>query len=161
MPSRKKTMTRIRNFLLSLIICLGGGWLSGIVTENGLKNWYPSLIKAPGTPPSITFPIVWSILYIMMALSLTLFWNKSTSFKKKGILFFAIQLLLNFNWSWLFFYLQKPILGLIDIIFLWVFIFLTIREFSKKIPLSGYLLLPYLLWVSYAFYLNLFIFLYN
>ncbi len=145
-----------------LFLCLGGGWLTGLITQHGVKNWYPHLIKPYGTPPDITFPIVWTILYIFMGISLALLWaSSSRTGKKKAFLFFGIQLFLNFNWSWLFFYLQNPGLALIDIVSLWLSIALTISYFWDRTKLGSFLLIPYLVWVTYAFYLNLFIWIYN
>lgn len=151
----------MKKFLLCLIVCLGGGWLTGLFTQHGVKEWYPHLIKPYGTPPDIMFPIVWTILYICMAGALTLVWASKTNQKTKAVFFFIVQLLLNFLWSWLFFHLQSPGLALIDIAFLWVFLALTIAQFWKHSHASAYLLLPYMAWVTYACYLNLFIWLHN
>jgi len=153
------SMTR---FFLCLLLCVGGGWLTGLLTQHGVKVWYPQLIKAHGTPPDIVFPIVWTLLYICMAISLTLLWSSERKFDKSlAFSLFGIQLFLNFIWSWAFFYLQSPSFALIDISFLWFFILLTILSFWKHTRIGSYLLIPYLLWVSYAFYLNLFIWIYN
>lgn len=151
----------IPKLFLSLILCLGGGWLTGLITRHGVKEWYPHLIKPPGTPLDIVFPIIWTILYIFMAIALTLLWTSNTMGKRKAFLFFYIQLSLNFIWSWLFFYLQSPGVALIDIVLLWLSISLTINYFWNHTRLGSYLLLPYLAWVTYAFYLNLFIWIYN
>lgn len=147
--------------LFSLILCLGGGWLSGLVTRNGLEGWYQSLLKPEGTPPKIIFPIVWTILYILMAISLTEFWRSEIKNKAIPALYFFIQLFLNFLWSFLFFYLEKPLYGLIDISILIVFVILTINSFWKYSKWSSVLLIPYLIWIGYAFYLNFYIWLFN
>lgn len=157
----KNTKVFIEKFSLCLLLCLGGGWLTGWVTEQGIQEWYPSLIKPSGTPPNIVFPIVWTILYIFMAIALTLLWVSKTTKKKTAVLLFGIQLLLNFSWSWLFFYLEQVGLALVDITLLWICIFLTVSCFWKHTRYGSYLLLPYLAWVSYALYLNLFIWLHN
>ncbi len=157
----KKTRIFIEKFLLCLLLCLGGGWLTGWVTEQGIQEWYPSLLKPRGTPPNQVFPIVWTILYIFMAIALTLLWVSKTTKKHAAVLLFSIQLLLNFSWSWLFFYLEQVGLALVDILFLWICILLTIICFWRHTRYGSYLLLPYLVWVSYAFYLNLFIWMYN
>ena len=157
----KKTKIFIEKFLLCLLLCLGGGWLTGLITEQGIKEWYPSLIKACGTPPNVVFPIVWAILYIFMAIALTLLLVSKIAKKKIAVLLFSIQLLLNFSWSYLFFYLEQVGLALVDITLLWICIFLTIIFFWRHTRCGSYLLLPYLAWVSYALYLNLFIWMYN
>lgn len=161
MSGLKNLSSFIPKFFLCLILCLGGGWLTGLITQHGVKEWYPHLIKPYGTPIDIIFPIVWSILYVFMAMALALLWISKTAEKKKASLSFAIQLFLNFIWSWLFFYLQQPALALIDLVLLWFFILLTIRFFWEHTRYGSYLLIPYLVWVSYAFYLNLFIWIYN
>lgn len=151
----------IKKFIPCLILCLGGGWLSGLFTQHGLKHWYAHLIKPYGTPPGIVFPIVWSILYTMMAIALTLFWTSKSKQKRIAFVFFGTQLFLNFIWSYLFFYLENPGLALIDLTLLWVFLLLTIRAFFVHTKLGSYLLLPYFGWVTYAFYLNLSIWIHN
>lgn len=148
-------------FLLSLLVCLGGGWLTGLFTQEGVREWYPHLIKSQGTPKDIVFPIVWTILYTFMAIALTLLTISKTTHKKTAFVFFFVQLSLNFIWSWLFFYLQSPGAALIDIVFLWLSLALTIVLIWRHTRVGGYLLLPYLAWVSYAFYLNLFVWMYN
>lgn len=157
----KKTKNFIEKFLLCLLLCLGGGWLTRLISEQGIKEWYPSLIKACGTPPNVVFPIVWAILYVFMAIALTLLWVSKTPKKKIAALLFSIQLLLNFSWSYLFFYLEQVGLALVDITLLWMCIFFTIIFFWRHTRYGSYLLLPYLAWVSYALYLNLFIWMYN
>lgn len=157
----KNTKIFLGKCSLCLLLCLGGGWLTGLVTEQGMREWYPSLIKPNGTPPNIVFPIIWSILYIFMSIALTLLWISKTTQKKAAILLFSIQLLLNFSWSWLFFYLEQVGFALVDITLLWLCIFLTSICFWRYTRYGSYLLLPYLAWVSYALYLNLFIWIYN
>ncbi len=144
-----------------MILCLGGGWLTGWLTQAGVKDWYPHLIKPYGTPPNIVFPVVWTILYFLMAISLTLLWRSRTNRKKLAFSFFGLQLFLNFIWSWLFFYLQKPFLALVDITALWICILMTVVFFWRHTPYGSGLLIPYLIWVAYAFYLNIFIWILN
>lgn len=152
---------KLKVFLASLILCLGGGWLTGYMTQHGVKEWYPELIKPYGTPPNVIFPIVWTLLYILMAASLTLIWTAKAVNRTKALFFFFVQLFLNFSWSWLFFYQKSPGFALVDITFLLLFIWLTIGALWKEQRIAAYLLLPYAIWVSYAAYLNLFIWLNN
>jgi tryptophan-rich sensory protein len=147
--------------LLALILCVGGGWLTGLVTREGINNWYNYLIRPASTPPNFVFPIVWTFLYILMAISLALFLSSPHPGKKTAIVFFGLQLILNFSWSWLFFGMRSPGLALIDLILLWICIIATILSFRKHSVLSAYLFIPYLAWVTYAGYLNLFIWLNN
>ena len=133
----------------------------GLVTEQGVNDWYRYLVHPAGTPPNIVFPIVWTILYLLMAISLALVLNAPSQNKNSAILFFALQLILNFSWSWLFFGMKAPLLALIDLALLWGCIVGTIICFKKHSATSAYLLIPYLAWVTYAAYLNLFIWIKN
>lgn len=148
-------------FVCSLGLCVGGGWLTGLLTQHGVKEWYPQLIKPYGTPPNALFPIVWTLLYIFMAAALTIVWRGKSEKRTKALFFFLAQLFLNFTWSWLFFYQKSPGYALVDIAFLLLFIGLTVGALWKEHRIAAYLLLPYMLWVSYATYLNLFIWIYN
>lgn len=153
------------HFFKRLLVCLalvvGGGWLSGLVTRQGIEEWYNFLILPAGTPPNIAFPIVWTFLYILMAIALALLWSSPSTNKKSAFFFFGLQLLLNFSWSVLFFGLRSPGIALIDLVLLLGAIFGTILTFSKHTTLGAFLLLPYFFWVIYAFYLNLSIWLLN
>ncbi len=148
-------------FLFCLFVCLGGGWLTGLITKQGIISWYPTLVKPVGTPPDITFPIVWTILYFFMAIALTCLWISPIQEKTKAFVMFFVQLCLNFVWSTLFFYVQNPGLALIDILLLWASILVTIVYFYQHTKWGMTLLIPYLLWVTYAVYLNLFIWILN
>ncbi|MDP1880157.1 MAG: TspO/MBR family protein [Parachlamydiaceae bacterium] len=154
-------MVSYKRLILCLLLCVGGGWLSGLVTQQGIEGWYIHLNHPAGTPPNIVFPIVWTFLYTLMAIALYLFWSSQTSNKKMAAFFFALQLILNFSWSWIFFGLRKPELAFVNIIFLWAAIFATILLFKRHTSLGAFLLIPYLVWVSYAVYLNLFIWILN
>lgn len=144
-----------------VVLCLGLGWLSGLVTEYSVATWYPTLVKPTWNPPNWVFPIAWTILYTMMGVALWFVWKDDAQNKTAAYTAFGIQLFLNFIWSFLFFYLQSPLLGFIDIVLLWVAIIATIAAFSKHSKIAAYLLIPYLLWVSYAMSLNWFIFIKN
>ncbi|QLH36605.1 MAG: tryptophan-rich sensory protein [Parachlamydiaceae bacterium] len=132
-----------------------------MVTQQGIRDWYDHLIHPPGTPPNFVFPIVWTILYTLMAISLALILSSSEQNKKIPLVFFALQLIFNFSWSWLFFGMRSPGLALVDLGLLWLCIFGTIMTFWQYSRMSSYLLFPYLGWVTYAAYLNLFIWINN
>ena len=118
-------------------------------------NWFNSLNKPFLSPPDWLFTPVWIILYITIAVSFLLFLKSSSQKNKKiGLIFFFTQLLLNFIWSPIFFNLQNILGALIIIFFMWLFILLTIITFIKHSKIAGILLIPYLIWVSFAFYLN-------
>ena len=118
--------------------------------------WYNSLNKPYLAPPNHIFKPVWIVLYILMAISLYLFLKDG--FRKSkiaGFVFFVIQLILNFTWSVVFFGAQSIVGGLVIVSLLVVFIALTFAFFIKHTKIGAFLLLPYLLWVCFAFYLNL------
>lgn len=136
-----------------IILCLGVGVVSGVMTAGAMVDWYPSLNKPTFNPPSWIFAPVWTLLYIMMAVAAWRVWLAGPSSKPALNLFF-IQLVLNFLWSIYFFGLHSPALALIDIIAMWIIIALTTRAFFKIARPAGWLLVPYLAWVSFAVVLN-------
>ena len=136
-----------------IIVCLGVGVVSGVMTAGAMVDWYPTLNKPFFNPPSWVFAPAWTILYIMMAVAAWRVWLAGPSSKPALNLFF-IQLVLNFLWSVFFFGLHSPALALIDIIAMWIMIALTMRAFFKIARPAGWLLVPYLAWVSFAAVLN-------
>lgn len=152
-----------KRLVVSLAVCQGAGLVGSIFTFQTVSWWYPTLQKPAFTPPSWLFGPVWTILFVLMGLALYRIWNKGL--KKKGVVdglaLFAVGLALNVVWSYLFFGLRNPFLGLVEVVVLWGAILLTIIKFLKIDRLAGYLLIPYLLWVSFASILNLAIVLLN
>jgi len=120
-----------------------------------MNIWYETLIKPPLTPPAEYFPIAWKILYSLMAIAFIIILFKPNSRNKFiAIGLFLFQLLLNFAWSYVFFALQSPILGMIDVTFLFLILLITMGYVFKVSKLAGFLLIPYLLQVIFAIYLN-------
>lgn len=118
-------------------------------------NWYDTLNKPIFTPPSDVFAPAWTILYILIFLSLVLFLTqKSFESKKAGIILFLIQLVLNFLWSPVFFYWHNTGLALVVIILLIITVIATMAAFYRVSHISAFLLVPYLLWLIFAAYLN-------
>lgn len=146
----------IPKLIFSVGLCLGIGISGSFFTVSSIPDWYATLEKPFFSPPNWLFGPVWTILYIMMGISLYLIW-----IKKKVPSIFWVQLTLNAVWSIIFFGLRNPALALVDIIALWIAIVLTIKSFYKINKLSAYLLYPYITWVSFAILLNLFIVLLN
>ncbi|HEV8051237.1 MAG TPA: TspO/MBR family protein [Parachlamydiaceae bacterium] len=144
-----------------LFVCLLIAGLEGMATHESVNGWYKTLIKPSGTPPDYIFPVVWSILYTMIAVSWWLVWIAPTKDKSLALLAFGIQLFLNFLWSWLFFHFESPGLALIDIILLYLSIGFTIYAFWRHSQWAAMLLLPYFVWVGYAMRLNFLIWLNN
>lgn len=150
-------MQRIIRIVLVVMTCLVIGYLSGTVTRESILTWYPTLVKPIFNPPNWIFAPVWTILYVMMGVAGGLIWNYIESDKKKvkkAFLFFVIQLGLNALWSYIFFGLHNPLLALIEIIILWLMIFETYAQFKSIDKIAGMLLIPYLIWVSFATVLN-------
>ncbi|MFV5702855.1 TspO/MBR family protein [Flavobacterium sp. XS2P12] len=150
-------MNKITRILAVVVTCLAIGYFSGIVTRSAITTWYPILIKPSFNPPNWIFAPVWSMLYVMMGVAAGLVWDRIEAEKevvKKALVFFAIQLALNALWSYLFFGLHNPMLAGLEIIVLWLMIFETYIQFAKINKIAGYLLLPYLAWVSFAAVLN-------
>ncbi|MBU1031875.1 tryptophan-rich sensory protein [Patescibacteria group bacterium] len=144
--------------ILSLALCLGAGFLGSLFTTSSIPTWYATLEKPFFSPPNWIFAPVWTTLYILMGISLYLVWTKkdpSTSLRTEVPTVFWIQLALNALWSIIFFGMKNPLLAFLDILILWIAIFLAIKAFSKINKLAGQLLWPYLAWVSFATILNL------
>lgn len=143
---------------LSLAITLAVGFIAGLATSTSIDTWYTTLHKPSFTPPNWLFPVVWTTLYILMGTALYLVWRQPRSNSRhRAVAAYFIQLALNFLWSFLFF--QWHLIGwaFVDIICLWTFIAITIILFSVKAQLAAWLMIPYILWVSYATALNYFI----
>lgn len=128
--------------------------MSGILSPPG--EWYAALEKPPFTPPDLAFPIVWTLLYALMTVSVWLVWKKTTLVGGLPTLLpFIAQLGANGLWSILFFQWHRPDLALVDLIILWALIVVTMLRFYRVNPLACWLLAPYLAWVTLAGYLNI------
>jgi tryptophan-rich sensory protein len=150
MQAQLKNICRL---VLCLLLCLGVGYIGSIFTQTSVVDWYPILNKPPGTPPPAAFAPVWTLLYLMMGLSLWLAGNASLS--KQGYALFSLQLLFNLLWSFLFFGMQNILLGFIDIVLIDLTTVAAICAFWKHSRIAAILLMPYLAWLLYATYLNL------
>ena len=129
--------------------------VGGLASSNTADDvWYQALIKSPLNPPGYVFGIVWPILYILMAISAYMTYQKVYQL-------FYIQLLLNTVWSWIFFYFHLPLIALVDIYVLIIINIYILFKMFKLNNLAGYLYVPYILWLFFASYLNLFIVLFN
>lgn len=131
------------------------GLTSGALTAESITNWYAALDQPAFTPPNWVFGPVWTLLYAMMGVSLALVWReREASTATFGIGLFALQLALNFSWSLVFFGGRNPFGGLLVIVPLLVAILLTIVAFALVDRRAALLLVPYLLWATFATYLN-------
>jgi translocator protein len=151
--------TRINNFLLlfsSVIICQMAGIIGSIFTTPAIPTWYANINKPTFRPPNWVFAPVWTTLFLLMGIALFLIWKKGLKRKDVKIAFsvFTFHLLLNTLWSILFFGLKSPFAAFIEIIFLWIAILISIILFFRISKIAAYLLIPYILWVSFASVLN-------
>lgn len=144
------------NQILGLILWLVATLAAGFIGSQFLPGaWYEALDKPSWTPPNAVFGPVWTALYLMMAVAAWLVWRKAGfAGASAALTLFVVQLALNALWSYLFFGLHRPDLALIDILLLWLVILATLLLFWRIQPLAGALLVPYLLWVTYATALN-------
>lgn len=140
----------------SIVGCELVGILGTPFTIAAIPTWYADLNKPFFAPPNWIFGLVWTLLYFLMGVSFYLILKKG--WKKKVVktagMFFLAQLVLNFLWSPIFFGLKSPLLGLITIVAMWILIIVTMKKFYPLSKLAFYLLIPYLLWVSFATVLN-------
>ena len=145
----------ILKLIVSLILPLAIGAFAGIFTMDAIPGWYETLNKPSFNPPNWVFSPVWTTLYLLMGISLFLIWKQSANKgRNRAILVFMIQLILNFGWSFLFFYYHQIGLALVEIVLLWLSIISMILLFYRIKPLAAYFNIPYLLWVTFATILN-------
>jgi len=149
----------IIKLIASLLICQAAGFLGSLVTTPSIPIWYASLEKPSFSPPNWVFSPVWITLYALMGISLYLLWRQDIKTPKVRIalFFFIVQLILNVCWSMIFFGLKFSFLAFIEILLLWAAILLTMVKALKVSKIAGILLLPYILWVSFAAVLNFFL----
>ena len=145
-----------RKLLISVVGCELVGIISAPITVSAIPTWYESLNKPFFSPPNWVFGPVWTALYGLMGVATYLVWKQGTKEKKvrKALTLFLVQLFVNFIWSFLFFGLRSPLLGLVDILILDVLLVLAIQRFYAVSKTASYLLLPYIAWVFFATLLN-------
>ena len=141
---------RVRRFTLIVAVILAAAIGSMASTSASTDSWYLSLVKSEINPPSYVFGIVWPILYILMMVSAFLAHKKIFSI-------FIIQLFFNASWSWLFFRFQMPLIALLDIYLLIAINIYILNLMYKENKVAFFLFIPYVVWISFASYLNLFI----
>lgn len=149
-------MKDFHKLIISIVGCELVGIISAPFTISAIPTWYVTLNKPSFAPPNWIFGPAWTLLYLLMGVSFYFIWRQG--WKKKKIqtagIFFLTQLGLNFLWSPVFFGLRSPLLGLINIVAMWILIVITMRKFYPLSKSAFYLLVPYLLWVSFATILN-------
>lgn len=152
----------LKRLLISLLIPLAVGGISTLITQGDMK-FYETVDQPPFSPPGIVFPIVWTVLYILMGISLYLIWNNGDAYAEKGAAYtlFGFQLFLNLIWSPVFFSARQYLLAFVILIVLWAANLLMIISFYKIYKPAALLQIPYLIWLTIAGYLNIGIYLLN
>lgn len=150
------TLSNNWKLAICILICQATGIISGLLTTTQNNIWYNSIVKPSWNPPGYLFGPVWTILYLLIAISLWLVWksNSDETIKLEAMLFFGFQLFLNFWWTILFFKFHSPSGAFIEIILMIVLILITIFRFSEISKTAAWLLVPYISWVCFAAFLN-------
>lgn len=150
-----------KNYVIYPLIALAVGAVSGFLAREGMQTVYPMLEKSALTPPAIVFPIVWTILYILMGLGLARVVNSGSADTALAVKLWVVQLAVNFSWSLIFFRGEAYLAALIMLILLFVLIAAMIRVFWQIDKPAALMQLPYLIWVGFAGYLNYVIWAFN
>lgn len=145
----------VTGYIISVCLCLFAGVIGSVFTYPSIPAWYASLLKPPFNPPNWVFGPVWTILYILMGISAYIIWKKDNPYRKAALWAFSVQLVLNILWSAVFFGGHQPTAAFIVIILLWLCIYACVRAFWWISRTASVLMMPYLLWVSFASALNL------
>jgi benzodiazapine receptor len=148
---------RLLKLVTSIVVCQLAGFIGSLFVATNIGTWYTHIRKPFFTPPNWVFGPVWFVLYLLMGIAVYLVWSKGWYERgvKRSMVAFGQQLLLNVLWAVMFFGSRSPFMGLVVIGFLWLAIFYTMENFLKVSTNAGLLLLPYLLWVTFAAFLNL------
>jgi len=155
--------SKLKPYIISILIALAVGGASALLTM-GNMDIYNEIRTPPLSPPSILFPIVWTILYILMGISAAIIYtntNSTDKLKKEALVPYASSLIVNFAWSIIFFNFRAFFVAFLWLLLLLFLIIKTIIAYKKISPLAAYLQIPYAIWVSFAGYLNLGIWLLN
>ena len=153
----------ILKLVVSIVVCQGAGFIGSVFTTDAIPTWYAALEKPVFTPPNWLFFPAWVTLYFLMAVAAFLVWRRGldSAGVRTALIVFLVQLVLNALWSVVFFGLESPVWGVVVILILWVAILATIMLFSRISRAAALLLIPYILWVSFATALNISIWLLN
>jgi benzodiazapine receptor len=138
-----------------IALCLGAGGLGAVATTPEIDGWYQTINKPAWNPPNAVFGPVWTTLFVLMALAAWLVWKPAgAEAAAQPLTWFAFQLVLNMGWSWIFFGLHQPGWAFVEIVLLWLAIVFTTVAFFRRSQAAGWLMTPYLVWVSFASVLN-------
>ena len=153
-------MIKLKSLLINLLITLGGGAVIAFLTRDSMEV-YANVQQPPLAPPGVVFPIVWTILYTLMGISAYMITESNSKLKNKALTVYGVQLFLNFIWPRVFFNGQMFLFAFIILMALWIMVLWMIGIFYKINPISAFLQIPYALWLTFAAYLNLGVYLLN
>lgn len=145
---------KVKSYVISILLALTVGGLSALATAKNM-NIYDKINEPPLSPPAWLFPVVWSILFILMGVSAAMVYNENSPQTDNALFVYAVSLVLNFAWTIFFFNLQSFLVSFIILLALWVSILLTIILYFRINKVAAWLQIPYLIWVAFAGYLNL------
>ena len=152
----------LKKTIIMVLLAELAGLFGSFFTLPSIATWYSSLVKPWFTPPSWVFGPVWILLYALMGIAAAIIWNSEKSkIRETALRIYFVQLAFNISWSIVFFGLNQPFLGFVNIVILWISIIFTIQQFGKISKTSANLMVPYLLWVTFATALNAAIWLLN
>lgn len=140
-------------FLFNLFVPLAVGGAAAWLTMDSMSV-YETLRQPPLSPPGWVFPVVWTVLYILMGIAAYLVWRRDSTGRNGALFFYGLQLAFNFVWPLLFFNAQNYALAFLWLIVLWILVLVTTVRFFKETKAAGWLMIPYLLWTAFAAYLN-------
>lgn len=154
--------TKTKQLIIAIAIPLIVGAISSWLTMGNMED-FRALNQPPLSPPNWLFPVVWTILYILMGIASYLVYRTDSNpdLRKRALTVYAVQLAFNFLWSIVFFNFKWYLFAFIWLIALWVLIYINIKQFSALSKPAGYMLIPYLIWVTFALYLNFGIYILN
>ena len=151
---KTRTFLSVLKFVvLSLLV----GYVSSLLQRESMSTWYPFLNKSSLTPPGNVFAVVWGVLYILMGVSAGLVWGRRTSASWMLLIMFLLQLFLNLLWSFCFFYMQSPVLGFVVLVVLFMVVVVYVAGSYTQHKWAAIMNIPYLLWLIFAGYLNLYV----
>lgn len=154
--------TKTKQLIIAIAIPLIVGAISAWLTMGNMED-FRALNQPPLSPPNWLFPVVWTILYTLMGIASYLVYRTDSNpgLRKRALTVYAVQLAFNFLWSIVFFNFKWYLFAFIWLIALWVLIYINIKQFSALSKPAGYMLIPYLIWVTFALYLNFGIYILN
>ena len=155
------SMKRLFPILIFVAICFFAGYLSRLLQAPSLETWYPGIVKSPLTPPAMAFPVVWAVLYLLMGVAAGILWGERSVYLRLLFTLFTMQLVLNVVWSFCFFYMQSPLMGLVTLLEMDMLALMFVAGCFVVCRVAGWLMVPYLVWLLFATYLNGYTAVYN